>query len=113
MHSKLPNEDVARIGLFDLDPQTEEGVENADSDQATRERILTDADSRADLTNGIEVEALDGMNAMIEDGAMRDPRPTFEPLSEIVADQEVANAQGTRETHAIVRKRDPRMECKE
>ena len=113
MHYKQLNEDVARIGLFDLDLQTGEGAENADSDQATLERILTDADSRADLTNGIEVEALDGMNAMIEDGAMRDPRPTFEPLSEIVADQEVANAQGTRETLAIVRKRDPRMECKE
>ena len=111
MPSKLPNADGARIGLFDLDPQTEEGVENADSDQATRERILTDADSRADLTNGIEVEALDGTNAMIEDGAMRDPRPTFEPLSEIVVDQEVANAQGTRVTHATVRRKDQRMEC--
>ena len=110
MHYKQRNEDVARIGLFDRDLQTGEGVENADSDQATRERILTDADSRADLTNGIEVEALDGMNAMIEDGAMRDPKPTFEPLSEIVVDQEVANAQGTRVTHATVRRKDQRME---
>ena len=110
MHYKQRSEDVARIGLFDLDLQTGEGAENANSDQATLERILTDADSRADLINGIEVAARDGMNAMIEDGAMRDPKPTFEPLSEIVVDQEVANAQGTRVTHATVRRKDQRME---
>ena len=113
MHYKQLNEDAAGIGLFDLDLQTGEGAENADSDQATLERILTDADSRADSINGIEVAARDGMNAMIKDGVMRDPKPTFEPLSEIVVDQEVANAQGTRETHAIVKKRDPHMECKD